>query len=488
MLFNSFAFWVFFAVVTTGYFALPYRWRWLFLLAASYYFYMSWRATYALLILFSTVVDYIAGLRMGRLPTKRGRGKWLVWSLVTNLGLLFFFKYYNFASHSINALGSRIAVFGPLPYSQFLLPVGISFYTFQTLSYSIEVYRGTIRPERHFGRFALYVSFFPQLVAGPIERAGSLLPQLRERFDFDYDRVTSGLKLMAWGLFKKLVIADQLAVAVDSVYGNPSAYTGPAFTFATVLFAFQIYCDFSGYSDIAIGAAEVLGIKLMQNFRQPYHAASVREFWQRWHISLSTWFRDYLYIPLGGRRVSIPRWYFNVMVVFIVSGLWHGASWTFAIWGLLHGAMLVVSFLTKGMRGRFVELIRLDRLPRLHHALRVAVTFSLVTFAWIFFRAESLSDAAYVVSNLAGGWHVIFDFAALREILHSTGMSQRRLLVILLSIGVMEAVHLFQTRGSVREIVSRQPLWLRWTAYSCLGWWIFLFGNFGIKQFIYFTF
>jgi alginate O-acetyltransferase complex protein AlgI len=352
MLFNSLHFLFFFPAVVALYFATPARYRWALLLAASYYFYAAWRLEYVVLIMVSTLADYLCGLRMGRLATKRERKPWLILTLVVNLGLLFVFKYLDFFGDSLRALFNQFNIFYDVPAYNLLLPVGISFYTFQTLSYSIEVYRGNQKPERHLGIFALYVSFFPQLVAGPIERSTRLLPQFWVQHGFDASRAASGFRLILWGFFKKIVIADRLAIYVNDVYGNPGAQDGLTLLVATYFFAFQIYCDFSAYSDIAIGSARIMGYDLMQNFRRPYFARSIQEFWQRWHISLSTWFRDYVYIPLGGNRVPKWRWYVNLMAVFLVSGLWHGAAWTFVVWGALHGGYLIVGVLTLDVRER----------------------------------------------------------------------------------------------------------------------------------------
>jgi len=339
MLFNSLDFLIFFPVIVGLYFALSPKYRWVLLLGASYYFYMCWKAEYIILIVFSTLVDYFAARQMARIQEKKKRRPFLYLSLLSNLGLLFFFKYWNFFSGETRALLDSWNIMADVPTFQLLLPVGISFYTFQTLSYTIDVYNGKLEPEKNLGRFALYVSFFPQLVAGPIERATHLLPQLRQTFDFDYQRVVSGLQQMLWGFFKKVVIADRLAVYVNEIYASPGDENGLALLLATYFFAFQIYCDFSGYSDIAIGAARVMGYDLMENFRTPYLSKSIREFWSRWHISLSTWFRDYLYIPLGGNRVPQVRWFLNLFIVFVVSGFWHGANWTFLIWGALQEAI-----------------------------------------------------------------------------------------------------------------------------------------------------
>ena len=337
MLFNSLQFIVFFPIVVAAYFALNAKYRWILLLLASYYFYMCWSYKYIVLIMISTVVDYVAGILMYKLEKQRARKLLLLASLTTNLGLLFFFKYFNFFGDSINFVFERFNIFARVPAYEYLLPVGISFYTFQTLSYTIDIYRRKQKPEYHFGRFALFVSFFPQLVAGPIERSVNLIPQFRQDFKFEYERVKEGILLMVWGFFKKVVIADRLAEYVNLVYNNPADFAGLQNVIATFFFSFQIYCDFSGYSDIAIGSALIMGYRLMTNFRRPYFAASIGEFWHRWHISLSTWFRDYVYISLGGNRVVKWRYYYNLFITFLVSGLWHGAEWTFVIWGAIHG-------------------------------------------------------------------------------------------------------------------------------------------------------
>jgi len=355
------------------------------------------------------------------------------------------------------------------------------------LSYTIDVYRGDKAPERHLGFFALYVSFFPQLLAGPIERATRFLPQLYEKYDFDYPRVTRGLKLMLWGLFQKMVIADNLAPLVDSVYSDPSHHQGISLILATFFFAFQIYCDFSGYSDIAIGAAQVFEIKTMDNFNRPYFSKSIPEFWRRWHISLSTWFRDYLYIPLGGNRVSIPRWYFNLFIVMLICGFWHGANWTFIVWGGLHGFYLAFSRITQGIRYKVAQTIGLNKFPRLHSYLKVMVTFFLVSFAWIFFRANTISDAIYIISNLFSGWGRGLTFEAFEKMPFVESL-KFELVVSLFAIGILLVVHLIERRENIIDWFSEKPIWLRWSVYYSIILSILLFGNFGSKQFIYFQF
>jgi len=400
MLFNSLEFIIFFPIVVGLYFIISPKYRWILLLAASYYFYMCWNYKYIVLILFSTVVDYFAAIAMSKAKHKRTKRVFLIASLISNLGLLFFFKYFNFFSSSLNAAFDQFNLFYNVPYYDFLLPVGISFYTFQTLSYTIDVYRNKQKPEYHFGRFALFVSFFPQLVAGPIERSVNLLPQFSQTFKFDYARIRDGIILMTWGMFKKVVIADRVSEYVNEVFNHPHTYDGLHNILATLFFSFQIYCDFSGYSDVAIGAALVMGYQLMKNFNRPYLAKSIGEFWSRWHISLSTWFRDYVYIPLGGNRVSMSRLLFNLYITFLISGLWHGANWTFVIWGALHGLYLITERVTTRYRKKIKTHFDQIHLQGLLNLMQIAITFILVYVAWIFFRANSVSDTFLIIKNL----------------------------------------------------------------------------------------
>lgn len=482
MLFNSFRFLIFFPLVVCFYFAIPHKYRWILLLVASYYFYMCWKAEYLLLIVCSTLIDYFAGLRMGRVAEKEKRRIYLILSLVANLGLLFTFKYFNFVNESLRQVFQHFNVLYNVPSLKVLLPVGISFYTFQTLSYTIDVYRGDREPERHLGIFALYVSFFPQLVAGPIERSTRLLPQFFEKVAFDYRRVKDGLILMAWGFFKKVVIADWVAIFVNQVYNHPEMYPGLPGIVATYFFAFQIYCDFSGYSDIAIGAAQVMGYRLMLNFRRPYFSKSISEFWKRWHISLSSWFRDYLYIPLGGNRVKKARMYLNIFVVFLVSGFWHGANWTFIVWGGLHGAFLLISRWTAEWRHRLHRFVGLTKYPDLHRLLKVLVTFHLVWFSWIFFRANSISDAFLIIRNL----FTAFDPATLLTV---SGFTFQHFILSVLSIVILLGAELFQRNHDIRGWLSQRPVMLRWAFYYGLIMFILLFGAYdNANEFIYFQF
>jgi alginate O-acetyltransferase complex protein AlgI len=481
MLFNSLQFALFFPLVVLLHFALPHRFRWMWLLFASYWFYMSWEPRYIVLLVGCTLLAWGTGLLMGRSATPRARRGWLVLSLAGNLGVLFFFKYFNFANDSLTRLALALGGRNPLPAADVLLPVGISFFVFQALSYSIDIYRGRMEPERHLGLFALYKGFFPQLVAGPIERATNLLPQFKRKVVFDPEMAVSGLKLMLWGMFKKVVIADRLAVFTDAVYDNPAAHGAPDLLLATYFFAFQIFCDFSGYTDIAIGAARVLGYDLMKNFNRPYFADSVADFWRRWHISLSTWFKDYLYFPLGGNRVAKGRWAFNVMVVFLVSGLWHGAAWTYVIWGALHGAYLVAEDLTAGARARIAEVTGLARFPRLRKGLAVLATFHLVLFAWIFFRARTLSDAWLILKTIASGAGFGRGAAAL-------GLTAPILALCLGLIVLLETVHVLQERGVGARMLGNTPVTVRWGLYLLLLMGVLNLRPAEVAPFIYFQF
>jgi alginate O-acetyltransferase complex protein AlgI len=489
MQFNSLEYLIFFPFVVALYFTLPQRFRWVLLLTASYYFYMCWKAEYAVLLLVSTLVDYWAALRMGGVDDRRSRRKYLIVSLITNLGLLFSFKYLNFFNESTRALFDSVNIFYGVPTFDILLPIGISFYTFQTLSYTIDVYRGDRSPERHFGIFAVYVAFFPQLVAGPIERSNSLMPQFFEKHSFEYDRAADGLRLMLWGFFKKIVIADRLAIYVNQVYNHPSDFSGGPLILATYFFAFQIYCDFSGYTDIARGSAQIMGFRLRENFRRPYFAKSVIEFWQRWHISLSTWFRDYVYGPLGAKCKPKWRWYYNLFVVFFLSGLWHGANWTFAIWGTLHGTYMVVSAATRRRRQRLRALFRLDKHPTLLKLLQVSITFHLVLFGWVFFRANSLSDALLILRK-----STTVDFGSLSADLtrgfYASDLSRGwfDLTVTFVCIALLIVVQLWQRSGEVRQSLIAQPTWVRWSVYYAGAIAIILLGVYEHAPFIYFQF
>ncbi|MBN1541028.1 MBOAT family protein [candidate division KSB1 bacterium] len=475
MLFNSLQFAFFFFGIVLLYFIIPYRFRWLLLLVGSYFFYMCWNWKYISLIVVSTLIDYFAGRRMVALPTRKKRLKYLLLSLLANLGLLFTFKYWNFFFDSLNTVSSALNFSFQVPYVNVLLPVGISFYTFQTLSYSIDVYRGVIKEERHLGIFALYVSFFPQLVAGPIERASRLLPQLLKKNDFDEYRTVSGLRLMLWGLFKKIVVANRLAIYVDAVYANVEFHSALSLLIATYLFAFQIYCDFSGYSDIAIGAARVMGYDLMKNFNRPYFSRTINEFWSRWHISLSTWFRDYLYIPLGGNRSRRIRANLNLFIVFLVSGMWHGANWTFLIWGALHGLYAGTSKMTLAFRNRLVEKLHAPK--SIVNGVRIFVTFQLVCLGWVYFRASSIGEANFIVKQILSFDPGTLFVPALDQFIYG-------LLAILITLLVDSGQEWF---GLMKKFV-KWPRTIKWMVYLALAVVMILIGVFDESQFIYFQF
>lgn len=498
MLFNSVEFIIFFPIVVLLYYIIPRRVKYLWLLAASYYFYMCWNAKYALLLLFSTAVTWLSGLFIEAIkqrisaPGKQARCKRLVVavSFVLNLAILFFFKYSNFAANIVTWLFAHLHIALPVYRFDVLLPVGISFYTFQALSYTMDVYRGDIYAEKNFFRYALFVSFFPQLVAGPIERSKNLLRQLAVPKPFDFDAARDGLLLMLWGYFLKIVLADRIAIFVDTVYGNFTTYTGWYLVVATILFAVQIYCDFAGYSTIAMGAAKILGIRLMENFNAPYLSTSVAEFWKHWHISLTSWFRDYLYIPLGGNRKGWLRKQLNRMIVFLVSGLWHGASFSFVVWGGLNGLYQVLGDLTAPLRDRAVRVLGLRRDSFGHRLLQTAVTFVLVDLSWVFFRADRFLDALQILKNMAtvhNPW-ILFDGS-----LYTCGLDSKNFALMLICIGILLFADVCKKRGvCIRQAVARQDYWFRCLFFAFSVCAILTFGIWGpgynAAGFIYFQF
>lgn len=473
MLFNSFEFLLFFPLVAIVYYLISPKYRWLFLLVASYYFYMNWQPIYALLIFTSTLVTYLCALKIDNASVKKVKKVFLIASLVINLGILFLFKYYNFFNESIFGLLNDWGLRMSLPNFDLLLPVGISFYTFQAIGYTIDVYRGDIKCEKHFGIYALFVSFFPQLVAGPIERAVNLLPQFKEIKIFNYKQAVDGVKLIIWGYFMKIVVADRLSIYVNSVYGVPEYHSSITLLIATIFFAFQIYCDFAGYSNIAIGCAKIMGFDLMTNFRRPYFAQSCAEFWSRWHISLSTWFKDYVYIPLGGNRQGTVKNYRNLLVTFLISGLWHGANWTFVIWGGLNGVyqvffkILGISPKKKSAETN-IDLIYIGN---------IVLTFILISFTWIFFRANSFIDAITVIKRMvvAPGELFIGDKS-------SFVYSIFAILLLILKDGYDE----FFPNGNM--FFTSKFRGIRFISYSLVIVLILLLGVFDGGQFIYFQF
>ncbi len=437
---------------------------------------MAFIPVYLLILGFTIIIDYFAGIWLEKTQGKE-RKYFLIASLIANIGVLAVFKYYNFLNTNLSELLSSIGYINQIPNLSIILPIGLSFHTFQAMSYTIEVYRGNQKAERNFGIYSLYVMFYPQLVAGPIERPQNLIHQFYEKHYFEYARVVEGLKLMLWGLFMKLVIADRLAIYVNAVYNNADQHSGKTLALATVFFAFQIYCDFAGYSNIAIGAAKVMGFKLMTNFNRPYFSRSISEFWKRWHISLSTWFRDYLYISLGGNRVKVQRIYLNLFLVFVISGLWHGANWTYIIWGAINGFYLVFAIFTEKWRKKLNHVIFLDRAPHFHNYLQIGITFILACFAWIFFRANNVNDALMIVEHIFSfqGSIYIEDYQQL--IYGFAGIGFLLFIEIMREYNIHSALP-FVTNHRYKEVL----------AYTVLVILIMTVGVFDGGQFIYFQF
>jgi alginate O-acetyltransferase complex protein AlgI len=471
MLYNSLQFLLFFIIITITYWNIPNRYRWLLLLLGSCYFYMAFVPSYIVILGFTIVVDYIAGIYIESATNLRVRKVLLILSLIANIGVLAFFKYFNFINTTIDALLGLSSHHTPFPYLTFLLPIGLSFHTFQAMSYTIEVYRRNQKAEKHFGIYALYVMFYPQLVAGPIERPQNMLWQFHKDHKYDFENLKSGLMQMAFGMFKKVVIADRLSEIVDQAYAHPNAQNGKTFLIVSILYSFQIYCDFSGYSDIGIGAARTMGFKLMDNFNVPYLSNSISGFWGRWHISLSTWFRDYLYIPLGGSRVKASRKYFNIIIVFLVSGLWHGANWTFILWGALHGVLLIIENFINAIFGKIRKSFNKTMFFQI---LKTAGVFSLVTLAWILFRSPDISVAKNILQkifspsinasfnyNVANKSVLIFSFLLIVALM----VKERYLLII-------------PTKNTMQFYL----------VFSCILVTCYLFGVFNNRQFIYFQF
>lgn len=472
MLFNSMTYAAFLPVVFVIYWFIPSKFRWILLLVASYYFYMSWNPRYVLLIVFTTVVSYFCAILLEKVSSPLFRRLIVISALLLCLGVLFVFKYYNFTINTI----SHFITFEP-KYMNYLLPVGISFYTFQTLSYVLDVYRKEIKAENHFGIYATFVSFFPQLVAGPIERTSNLLPQIKEKQIFNAVKARHGIWLIVWGLFKKVIIADNLAVFVDRVYGNIYSYSGFSLALATLFFTVQIYCDFSGYSDIARGSANLFGIELMKNFKSPYFSESVKDFWSRWHISLSTWFRDYLYIPMGGNRVGSIRKLFNILVTFLVSGLWHGASWNFVIWGGLHGAAQVYEN---------VFDIKKKTENKVYAVIRKIVVFFFVAYAWIFFRVDNYTQGIYATKALFSGiTHPVEYFVSGINILGITGNTAWKVVLYLVPLFIFDYISL--KVDLIEWMVARKTV-VRHLVLIIMILLLLLFGYAGKSTFVYFQF
>ena len=489
MLFNSIDFLIFFPVTVAVFFFVPRKLRSVWLLAASYYFYMSWNPKYALLIAFVTLISWCSGLALGSSAVGKNlrRRKMIIAAdLVCCLGILFVFKYAGFFTESVCRILSRFGIYIAARRPDLLLPVGISFYTFQTLSYTIDVYRGTTSPERNPVKYALFVSFFPQLVAGPIERSGNLLKQIRKIESlrvWDPERIKKGFLLMMWGLFQKMVIADRASIAADHVLRNYRSYGFVELSAAMILFAFQIYCDFGGYTNIARGAAQVMGFSLMQNFRQPYFARSIKDFWRRWHISLTGWFTDYLYIPLGGNRKGTMRKWLNILIVFAVSGLWHGADWSFVVWGLIHAVLQITEDMFTKLSGKSFAADEDVSLSR--RIAEASGTFVLTDLAWIFFACGSIRQAGGVLIRMAK----VFVTSRITDM----GLSRIDWQILITALLILMLVDILHERHiSIHDFMARQQVWFRWAAVLGLVWAVIMFGVYGMEYdagtFIYFQF
>lgn len=488
MLFNSIQFIFFLPIVVAIYFIIPFKRRWFWLLVSSYFFYMCWKPEYAILIFISTVITYFSGIGIEKISNSnkiknkiKNKKLCVSISFISNLSILIFFKYYNFIGENLGLLFSNSTDENSFTPLDILLPVGISFYTFQALSYTMDIYRGNLKAEHHFGRYALFVSFFPQLVAGPIERSTNLLPQFRKKINFNLKNLWDGVFIILCGLFKKVVIADRLAVVVNTIYDDPTKYSGYPLIIATIFFTFQIYCDFSAYSDIAIGSAKIMGFDLMKNFDKPYFSKSISEFWRKWHISLSTWFRDYLYFPLGGNRVSKFKRYRNILIVFITSGIWHGASWNFMIWGALHGIYLTLELILKPSKGFIIKILKIKKGSYGFKLFQISFTFFLVSFAWIFFRAKTLPDAVYISKNI----FVIDSFEIINTGLTKFDFTLSKYLIFFLVL-----IQFIQRRTNLKEKLYNENLVVRWLFFSILIIVIIFWGYYPTEpsQFIYFQF
>ena len=465
MSFDSLPFLAFLPLVVVAYWLLPQRFRWVLLLIVSYAFCATWAPKFMLWIALSTLTAYASARLMGSTADPNRRKRQLVVGVLISVGLLHTFKYLGFAAETLRTLLGYVGVARWVTVPSLLLPVGISFYSLQSIGYLIDVYRGKIEPERHLGLFALYMVFFPRLVAGPIERAEQLIPQFRETHTLDASRMFSGLRLVLWGMFKKVVVADRLAVYVNEVYGQPGGYTGWTIVIATFFSAAHIYADFSGYSDMAVGVARLFDLDVIQNFRQPYLASSVSDFWRRWHVSLSSWLRDYVYIPLGGNRVPPWRRDLNVLIVFLVSGLWHGAAWTFVLWGALHGVYIVLENRTKAAGDWLAKALRLEH-TAVRRTLGTLTTILLVSFAWIFFYARSVPDALLLIRNLVrfgGGTDIYAPWASL------TNAPVVEMALAWGFIGLLALVHLGRDGRLPRASLAVGHAGVRWAAYLFLA-------------------
>lgn len=501
MLFNSLNFLIFFPIVTLLYYIQPKKLRWLWLLVASYYFYMSWNPKYAILMIISTGITYLSGISLDNINSKSNCSRKVLYkklvvavSFVINIGILIFFKYFDFILNNLNMIFSDFGLQVVDKPFDIILPVGISFYTFQALSYTVDVYRGLMTAEKNIFKYALFVSFFPQLVAGPIERSTHLLRQINtvpSKKLFDSRRIMQGLVMMIWGLFLKMVIADRIAVLVNTVFDSYYLHKSFALLMGAIGFAIQIYCDFASYSTIAIGAAKVLGFELMENFNAPYLSVSIKQFWHRWHISLSSWFKDYLYIPLGGNRCSKSRKHVNTMITFLVSGLWHGANWTFIIWGGIHGLYQIIGEELKPLKIKINKHFRTKTESFSYKLGQVIITFLLVDLAWIFFRADTLRDALSYIYRMFTTWDL---WSFFNGTIYTLGLDMTEIHILLSSLFVLFGVDMIKVirNENLDVFLDKQCLWFQWTVVIVGISVILIYGQYGPafnpQQFIYFQF
>ena len=496
MLFNSISFLIFFPVVILLYFIIPHRFRYIWLLAASYYFYMAWNPVYALLMLTSTFITYTSGILIDKANKTRGGGNaaklkniYVSISFILNLSILFFFKYFYFAVDNINILLSALHIQLIQPKFDIILPLGISFYTMQMIAYIVDIYRGA-KAETNFIKYALFISFFPKLLAGPIERTATFLPQLQERKYFNYDNLKNGLLLMLYGYFLKMVIGDRAAILVNFVFENYEAYMGLEIFVAITIYSIQIYADFFGYTCIAIGAAQTMGFTLLQNFNHPFFAVSVGDYWRRWHISLSMWLRDYIYFPLGGSRCSKIKKYRNILITFFISGLWHGANWTFIIWGMIHGLSIILDDIFKPVFQKIYSIFNINTQCFSFRLFQIIIAFLIINYSRLFFRAPDIETAVIMTKQMFSVWNpwIFFDNS-----LYDMGLSRKDFYVLCFSIIILWAVSFMQEKGiKIREELAKQNLVFRWILYWIAIFGILTFGVYGTaynaNQFIYFQF
>ena len=494
MTFNTFTFFLFFTVIVLINYFLPKRWRWVWLLVSSYAFYSLSDVRYSAVLLTCTGISYMAGRMIAKTEDKKLKKIWALLGIALNVGILILFSYMNFFFDSITAAAATAGYQWTFRGIELLFPIGISFYIFQVISYLLDVYSGKVEAEKNLAHYALYVSFFPQLLIGPIERYNHLKPQLLNPKPFEYQEFVDSLVRIGWGLFKKIVIADRLAVVANTVFAAPQDFNSPKLVAAIIAFSFQIYIDFSAYSDIAIGTASILGINLIENFNRPYFAKSIIDFWRRWHISLNNWLRDYIFIRLNykHRRKKLRNLWISidVMITFFISGLWHGASWTFVFWGVLHGLYQTIEILTQKIRDKVVNKLKINRSTFAHKTFQVLFTFGLVSFAWLFFKASSMSEAVHILKSV-----ISFDGISTEKAWifkdGSLGLDDKDFWMMTHTLLILMIVEFVQRKQDLLVMLNKQPIWFRWTIYYLLFFSITIFGFYGeanAVDFVYFQF